>query len=133
MSEAAAGRDALTAAAGTPRLALWLAAYLALQALVVGLCLMLAALPAPEPPARYALTQARLEPAAVAVTLPHHLDVRFTMVDPPLFRLAFERPGPASEGGGLVGDAAPLYQWRRAGGQWRRDPRQPPQSGGQPA
>lgn len=99
MSEAAAGREALTAAAGAPRMALWLAAYLALQAVVVGLCLMLAALPAPEPPARFALTQARLEPADVAVTLPHHLDVRFTMADPPLFRLAFDRPGPASEGG----------------------------------
>ncbi|WP_376987260.1 sensor histidine kinase [Bosea sp. R86505] len=96
MSEAPAGREALAAPASAPRTALWLGAYLALQSVVVGLCLLLAALPAPEPPARYALTQARLEPAGRTVQLPHHLDVRFTMDDPPLFRLSFE--GPALEG-----------------------------------
>ena len=94
----AAGESELrpVAPASAPRTALWLAGYLALQSVVVGLCLLLAALPAPEPPARYALSQARLEPAGHTVQLPHHLDVRFTMDDPPLFRLSFE--GPAPEG-----------------------------------
>lgn len=99
MSEAAAGQDALAAPAGTPRIALRLAAYLTLQAIVVGLCLLLAALPAPEPPERYALAQAKLEPAHAAVQLPHHLDVRFTMADPPLFRLNFELPASSADMG----------------------------------
>ncbi len=100
MSEAAAGREAVAAPAGDGprRIALWLAVYLALQSLVVGFCLVLAGLPTPEPPARYALTLARLEPAGTTVRLPHHLDVRFTMDDPPRFRLGFERPGAPSEG-----------------------------------
>lgn len=101
MTEAATGweaPDAPAAPMGAPRIALWLAGYLALQALIVGLCLLLAALPAPEPPERYGLSQARLEPAGRAVTLPHHLDTRYTMDDPPLFRLSFEGPPAAPEG-----------------------------------
>ncbi len=101
MTEAATGREAPEAPAapmGAPRIALWLAGYLALQALIVGLCLLLAALPAPEPPARYGLSQARLEPADRAVTLPHHLDTRYTMDDPPLFRLSFQGPAAPQPG-----------------------------------
>jgi signal transduction histidine kinase len=102
VTEAATGREAPEAPAapmGAPRIALWLTGYLALQALIVGLCLLLATLPAPEPPERYGLSQARLEPAGRAVTLPHHLDTRYTMDDPPLFRLSFGGPpaAPARE------------------------------------
>jgi signal transduction histidine kinase len=100
VTEAAAGepsRVSKASSAAPPRLALWLGGYLALQALVVGLCLLLAALPAPEPPGLYGLSQARLEPAGRSVQLPHHLDTRYTMDDPPLFRLSFEAPSAPSE------------------------------------
>ncbi len=91
--------EAATASgAPTGRLVRRLALYLALQGLVLLGCLVLAGLPAPEPSPAYRLTQARLAPGDEAVvTLPHHLGARFTMDDPPRYRLTFEGP-PASSG-----------------------------------
>lgn len=77
---------------GAPRPALWLLLYFALQALVVLGCLGLAALPMPEPPPRWQLTEARLEPSGAAVSLPHHYSARYTMADPPRYALVFDKP-----------------------------------------
>lgn len=93
MSAAAAESEPMPAAPVAPsRLALRLLFYLALQALVVLGCLGLVALPRPEPPPRWQLTEARLEPPGVTVGLPHRHDASFTMADPPRYVLAFERP-----------------------------------------
>lgn len=99
MSTVAAESEARPVApVGASGLALRLLLYLALQALVVAGCLGLAALPAPEPPPRWQLSAARLEPPGVAVSLPHHHSARFTMADPPRFELAFDKPpGPRDE------------------------------------
>lgn len=107
MSEAAAAPEALTGAhAGAPQLALRLALYLLLQALIVMGCLGVAALPAPEPPERYRLAEARLDQGGEqVVTLPHHLRSRFTMDDPPRYRLDFVWPQ------ALSGQTSPEQAW----------------------
>ncbi len=94
MSAAVTGEGARTeAATGASQPALRLVAYLALQAMIVMACLVLAALPAPEPPERYRLTQAHLDTGeALAVSLPHHLMSRFTLDNPPRYRIPFDWP-----------------------------------------
>lgn len=72
--------------------------YALIQALIAGLCILLLGQSPPEPPARHRLTEAVLTEAGGerAVSLPHHFPSRFTLDDPPLYRLSFERPADAA-------------------------------------
>ncbi len=71
-----------------------LAAYLLLQLAVAAACLAILYGRPPEPPAKYAISQAVLVEGghSVDVTLPNRLPSRFTMDDPPSYLLSFDRP-----------------------------------------
>jgi signal transduction histidine kinase len=73
--------------------------YVLIQALIACVCILLLQQSPPEPPSRYRLTEAVLVDAGGerAVSLPHYFPSRFTLDDPPLYRLSFERP--AAEAG----------------------------------
>lgn len=76
-----------------------LSGYVLIQAVIVVICALLLRQSPPEPPARYRLTEAALVDAAGerVVSLPHHYPSRFTLNDPPLYRLRFERPAGAAD------------------------------------
>ncbi|MGX5736483.1 sensor histidine kinase, partial [Bosea thiooxidans] len=71
-----------------------LSGYLLVQVLIVFLCALVLSRSPPEPPARYRLTEAVVFDGRgeQAVRLPHYYPSRYTLNDPPLYRLAFERP-----------------------------------------
>lgn len=75
-----------------------LGGYALIQALIAAICILLLGQSPPEPPARYRLTEAVLAgPGGERpVVLPHHFPSRFTLDDPPLYRLTFERPAGAA-------------------------------------
>lgn len=75
-----------------------LGGYALIQALIAAICILLLGQSLPEPPARHRLSAAVLvEPGGGrAVSLPHHFPARFTLDDPPLYRLSFERPAEAA-------------------------------------
>lgn len=72
--------------------------YVLIQVLIAVACALLLRQPPPEAPARYRLTEAMLADASGerAVSLPHHYPSRFTLDDPPLYRLRFERQAAAA-------------------------------------
>lgn len=72
--------------------------YVLVQLLIAFVCVLLLRQSPPEPPARYRLTAAVLVDAGGerAVGLPHHYPSRFTLNDPPLYRVPFERPADAA-------------------------------------
>lgn len=72
--------------------------YVLVQLLIAFVCVLLLRQSPPEPPARHRLTGAVLVDAAGerAVGLPHHYPSRFTLHDPPLYRMSFERPADAA-------------------------------------
>ncbi|MCU4182533.1 ATP-binding protein [Bosea sp. BH3] len=67
--------------------------YVLVQALIALCCVLLLRQSPPEAPARYRLTEAMLVEAGGTqpANLPHHYPSRFTLNDPPLYRLTFER------------------------------------------